>query len=80
MPSEPLAVVALVMTGGPPPEIVMVSVAVLGPLAFPAVIVTVAVPDVVGVPEIIPVLASTDRPAGKPVALKVVGLFEAVIV
>jgi hypothetical protein len=42
--------------------------------------VTVYVPAVVGVPEINPVLVFTLRPAGNPVALKLVGLLVAVIV
>ena len=45
-----------------------------------AVIVTLVVPAVVGVPEITPVLVSTDRPAGNGLALKLVGLLVAVIV
>ena len=57
----------------------MVNVAVAVPLAVVALIVTLYVPAVVGVPEINPVLVSTLRPAGNPVALKLVGLFVAVI-
>lgn len=38
-----------------------------------AEIVTVLVPAAVGVPEIRPVPVLTERPAGKPVALKAVG-------
>jgi hypothetical protein len=45
-----------------------------------AVIVTLVVPAVVGVPEIIPVLVLTVRPAGNGLALKPVGLLVAVIV
>ena len=45
-----------------------------------AVIVTLVVPAVVGVPEITPVLVLTDRPAGNGLALKLVGLLVAVIV
>ena len=44
-----------------------------------ALIVTMDVPAVVGVPEINPVVVFTDKPAGNPVALKLVGLFVAVI-
>jgi hypothetical protein len=45
-----------------------------------AVMVTLVVPVVVGVPEIKPVLVFTDRPAGsRPVTLKLVGLLVAVI-
>jgi hypothetical protein len=45
-----------------------------------AVIVTLVVPAVVGVPEITPVLVLTLRPAGSGLALKLVGLLVAVIV
>jgi hypothetical protein len=59
--------------------IVMTSVALPVPPALDALIVTLYVPAVVGVPEINPVLVFTDKPAGNPVALKLVGLFAAVI-
>jgi hypothetical protein len=61
--------------------ITKVAVAVLQELApLLAVIVTLVVPAVVGVPEIKPVLVFTDRPAGsRPVTLKLVGLLVAVI-
>lgn len=52
---------------------VSVKVAVPVPAALVALIVTVDVPPEVGAPEIKPVPLSTDRPAGKPVALKLVG-------
>jgi hypothetical protein len=63
--------------------IVMTSVAlavlqVLAPLL--AVMVTLVVPAVVGVPEITPVLVLTLRPAGSGLALKLVGLLVAVMV
>ena len=45
-----------------------------------AVMMTLVVPVVVGVPEITPVLVLTDRPAGNGLALKLVGLLVAVIV
>ena len=45
-----------------------------------ALMVTLVVPAVVGVPEIIPVLVFTLRPGGSGLALKVVGLLVAVIV
>jgi len=45
-----------------------------------AVIVTLVVPAVVGVPEITPVLVLTVSPAGSGLALKLVGLLVAVIV
>ena len=44
-----------------------------------AVMVTLDVPAVVGVPEITPVLVLTVSPAGRPIALKLVGLLVAVI-
>ena len=59
--------------------IVKVSVALPVPPALVALMVTVYVPAVVGVPEINPVLVLTLKPAGSPVALKLVGLFVAVI-
>jgi hypothetical protein len=58
---------------------VKVNVALPVPPALVALIVTVYVPAVVGVPEINPVLVSTVKPAGSPVALKLVGLLVAVI-
>ena len=45
-----------------------------------AVMVTLVVPAVVGVPEITPVLVLTISPAGRGLALKLVGLLVAVIV
>ena len=59
--------------------IVKVNVALPVPPELVALIVTVYVPAVVGVPEINPVLVSTVKPAGSPVALKLVGLLVAVI-
>jgi hypothetical protein len=59
--------------------IVKVNVALPVPPELVALIVTVYVPTVVGVPEINPVLVSTVKPAGSPVALKLVGLLVAVI-
>ena len=64
----PLAVVALVMTGGGG-LIVKVKVALPVPLLLVALMVTLYVPAVVGVPEINPVLVLTLKPAGSPVAL-----------
>ena len=61
--------------------ITSVAVAVLqGVAPLLAVMVTLVVPAVVGVPEITPVLALTLRPAGSGLALKLVGLLVAVIV
>ena len=59
--------------------VVMTSVALPVPPALVALMMTLDVPVVVGVPEINPVLVFTDKPAGSPVALKLVGLFVAVI-
>jgi len=59
--------------------IVKVNVALPVPPALVALIVTLYVPAVVGVPEINPVLVFTVKPAGSPVALKLVGLLVAVI-
>jgi len=56
------------MTGGGG-LIVKVRVAVPVPLEFVALMVTLYVPTVVGVPEINPVLVFTLKPAGSPVAL-----------
>ena len=79
LPTVPVAVVALVITGAAA-LIVKTSVAEPVPLAFVALIVTLDVPAVVGVPEMIPVAVLTLRPAGNPLALKLAGLFVAVIV
>jgi hypothetical protein len=71
----------LVITGVLAVVITRVALAVLQGLApLPAVIVTLVVPDVVGVPEIRPVIVLTLRPGGSGLALKLVGLLVAVIV
>jgi hypothetical protein len=76
----PVALEALVMIGvAVAGLIVSVNAAVPVPLALVALRLTSDVPAVVGVPEIKPELVLTLRPAGKPVALKLVGLFVAVI-
>ena len=75
----PVALEALVMTGAPASLTVRVKVAVPVPLALVALRVTVDVPAVVGVPEIRPEELLTLSPAGKPVALKLVGPLVAVI-
>jgi hypothetical protein len=71
-----------VITGGLPIVITSVCWALvlqeLTPLL--ALMVTLVVPAVVGVPEITPVLVLILRPAGSGLALKVVGLLVAVIV
>jgi hypothetical protein len=77
-PTCPVVVRELVMTGGAG-LMVKVKVALPVPPALVALIVTLDVPAVVGVPEINPVLVFTVKPAGNPVALKLVGLFVAVI-
>ena len=59
--------------------IVKVNVALPVPPELVALIVTPYVPAVVGVPEINPMLVFTVKPAGSPVALKLVGLLVAVI-
>jgi hypothetical protein len=63
--------------------IVKLSVALPVPPALVALMVTLyglpASVPAAGVPEINPVLVFTLRPAGSPVALKLVGLFVAVI-
>lgn len=74
----PLAVSALVMTGFATVT-VSARVAVPVPEEFVAPIVTLEVPVAVGVPVIRPVVVLTDRPAGRPVALKLVGVLDAVI-
>ena len=63
-----MAVRGLVMTGAGG-LIVKVSVALPVPPALVALIVTVYVPAVVGVPEIRPVVVFTVKPARNPVAL-----------
>ena len=57
---------------------VKVNVLVPVPPALVALRATLEVPAVVGVPEMSPVAVLMDRPAGNPVALKLVGLLEAV--
>src|SRR5438445_13517812 len=57
---------------------VIVTASVWGPVrpALVALRVTVEAPALVGVPVMSPVVALSARPAGNPVALKLVGLFE----
>jgi len=70
-----------VITGVLAVVITSVALPVLQELApLLALMVTLDVPAVVGVPEITPVLVFTLRPGGRPVALKLVGLLVAVIV
>ena len=68
----------LVIEGGVG-RMVMTRDAVPVPPALLALIPTVVVPVAVGVPEIAPELVFTLKPVGNPVALKLVGLLEAVI-
>jgi hypothetical protein len=71
----------LVIAGVLPTVITSVALALLQEVApLLAVIVTLVVPAVVGVPEITPVLVLTLRPGGSEVALKLVGLLVAEIV
>ena len=77
-PTVPVALVALVMTGEAG-LMVRTKVVLPVPPAFAALTVTLEVPAVVGVPEIKPVPVFTVKPAGRPVALKLVGLLVAVI-
>ena len=74
----PVADVALAITGAGG-LIVSVKVVVPVPPALLALSPTLLVPTVVGAPEIAPVDMLTTRPAGRLVALKLVGLFVATI-
>ena len=67
-PTVPFAVEALEITGGAGGLMVIVRVALPVPREFVALIVTVKVPGVVGVPEITPVEVFRVNPAGNPVA------------
>ena len=77
-----MAVSELVIAGAPCCACPMVRDKVAEPVppALVALIVTLKLPAAVGVPEMRPVVVLTDSPAGKPVALKLVGLLVAVIV
>ena len=59
--------------------IVNARVAACVPPVLVALIVTDETPMAVGLPEMIPVVVLTESPTGKPIALKLVGLFVAVI-
>ena len=78
----PLAVNELLITGagGFAAATVSVNVAVPVPPALVALKLMLEVPVALGVPEMTPVEVLTERPDGKPVALKLVGVFVAVIV
>ena len=73
----PVAVVALVMTGLL--LIVIFSTLLSVPPALIAAILIGKTPGAVGVPEIVPETLFSVRPAGKPVAVKLVGLLVALI-
>ena len=77
-PTFPLAVEALPITGAGG-LIVKVRVAVPVPKTLVALSVTLEVPVAVGVPEMVPVPVLTLKPAGNPVAPKLVGLLLAMI-
>ena len=78
-PARALAVAELVMTGTGCCTVRM-SVASAVPPALVAPIVTTKMPAAVGVPVIAPDVGLNPRPAGRPEALKLVGLFDAAIV
>lgn len=65
----PVALVALVITGVGGGLMVIVRVALPAPPALVALMVTVKVPEAVGVPEINPVEVFTVKPAGNGLAL-----------
>ena len=68
MPTTPVAVSRLLITGGGGLLIVKTSVSVSVPPALVAEIVMLEVPAVVGVPEMTPVVVLMLSPAGRPVA------------
>ena len=72
-----VGVVAKLMVGTVRAVTVMVSVLLPVPPPLVAVMVAVKVPVTVGDPEITPVTALTPRPAGSPVAPKLVGVLVA---
>jgi hypothetical protein len=67
LPRGPLAVVALVITGANA-AMVTVRLALPVPPELVALMVTVDVPEAVGVPEIKPVTVLSDRPTGNTIA------------
>ena len=71
---------AVVASVGASATIVITRVALPVPAELVAPIVTLVVPTVVGVPLITPVEVLTERPAGSPEALKLVGELEAAMV
>ena len=79
MPTCPLAVVALVMTGVAGHDGNGQRKLPVPPRVGRAEAHGMDTPAAVGIPEITPVAGSTLRPAGKPLAPKLVGLWLAVI-
>ena len=81
LPAFTLAVAALVMTGTVSAGGLIVSARLRWPVppALAAAKDTVNEPAAVGMPEITPVPASTFNPAGRPLALKLVGVLLAVM-
>ena len=70
LPFVAVTELALLITGAESDALtVRVRVAEPVPTAFVALMVTMKVPNTVGVPLTTPVLVFTDRPAGRPVAL-----------
>lgn len=82
VPTVPLAVVALVITGTGNGAGAMFSVSVAVPVPVPLVAEseTLNAPEAVGVPVIAPVAVLTLNPAGSPEAPKLAGELLAVIV
>jgi len=64
-----------VEAGGTDPAIVRLTVPLPVPFAFNAVMLMVNVPGLVGVPEMVPVLVSRDKPWGSALEVKLVGLW-----
>ena len=79
MPAVPLAVVALLITGADR-MIVSARLCVAVPAPLVAERVTFVCPAAVGLPEMTPVVLLIDKPAGRPVAPKLVGPFFAATV
>jgi hypothetical protein len=72
VPTVPLAVAALEITGAVTTgaaATVIVRILVAEPTELVALRVTVEIAAAVGIPEIVPLVALTVRPAGSPVAL-----------
>ena len=76
IPVDPEALALLVMDGGSG-RMEIVRLAVVVPTLLPAEMETTELPNEVGVPEMVPVVALKDKPEGRPVAPKLVGLLAA---